>query len=150
MQKINFENKPSTNSPINGTNLNLLQDNVEDAIDEVTILDIYSTSETKTNKIWINNKPIYRKIIDVGNLPNNDYKAINHNIENIDELVNVSAIAVSSGGYYFNIPFVGTPGLFSSTRIGIRANSVNIQIASTTDASTYTAYAILEYTKTTD
>ena len=36
MQKINFEDKPSTNSPINGTNLNLLQDNVEDAIDEVS------------------------------------------------------------------------------------------------------------------
>lgn len=150
MQKINFENKPSTNSPINADNLNLLQDNVEDAIDEVTISDVYSTSETKTNKIWINNKPVYRKLIDIGNLPNNDYKQINHNIENIDELVNVNAIAVSSGGYYFNIPFIGTPGLFSNTQIGIRANSVNIQIASTTDASTYTAYAILEYTKTTD
>ena len=35
MQKINFENKPSTNSPINANNLNLLQDNVEDAINEV-------------------------------------------------------------------------------------------------------------------
>lgn len=34
MEKINFENYPSTNSPINGTNLNLLQDNVEDAINE--------------------------------------------------------------------------------------------------------------------
>lgn len=33
MQKINFENKPSTNTPINATNLNTLQDNVEDAID---------------------------------------------------------------------------------------------------------------------
>lgn len=29
MQKINFENKPSTNSPINADNLNLLQDNVD-------------------------------------------------------------------------------------------------------------------------
>lgn len=36
MQKINFENKPSLNSPINADNLNLLQDNVEDAIDEVS------------------------------------------------------------------------------------------------------------------
>lgn len=36
MQKINFENKPSTNSPINAINLNALQDNVEDAIDEVS------------------------------------------------------------------------------------------------------------------
>ena len=35
MQKINFENKPSTKSPINADNLNLLQDNVEDAINEV-------------------------------------------------------------------------------------------------------------------
>lgn len=33
MKKINFENKPSTNSPINATNLNLLQDNVEDEFD---------------------------------------------------------------------------------------------------------------------
>lgn len=36
MQKINFENKPSTNSPINATNLKALQDNVEAAIDEVS------------------------------------------------------------------------------------------------------------------
>ena len=36
MKKINFENKPSTVSPINATNLNALQDNVEDAIDEVS------------------------------------------------------------------------------------------------------------------
>lgn len=36
MKKINFEDKPSTNSPINADNLKLLQDNVEDAIDEVS------------------------------------------------------------------------------------------------------------------
>lgn len=32
MQKINFQNLPSTDTPINDTNLNLLQDNVETAI----------------------------------------------------------------------------------------------------------------------
>lgn len=36
MQKINFENKPDTSSPINASNLNLLQENVENAIDEVS------------------------------------------------------------------------------------------------------------------
>ena len=35
MQKINFENWPSTNSAINATNLNALQDNIEDAISEI-------------------------------------------------------------------------------------------------------------------
>lgn len=32
MVKINFENLPSTNTPLSAENLNLLQDNVEDAI----------------------------------------------------------------------------------------------------------------------
>jgi hypothetical protein len=32
MQKINFENLPSTNTPINATNLNAIQDNTESAI----------------------------------------------------------------------------------------------------------------------
>lgn len=150
MALIEFKNKPDTTTSINATNLNNNFSELNDKIENVEVTDIYSMSEVKTNKIWIDNKPIYRKIIDVGNLPNNDYKAIEHNIQNMDELVNVSAIAVSSGGYYFNIPFVGTPSIFSSTQIAIRANPVNIQIASTTDASTYTAYAILEYTKTTD
>ena len=35
MQKINFQNLPSTISPINDVNLNLLQDNVEDAITDL-------------------------------------------------------------------------------------------------------------------
>lgn len=33
MQKINFKDRPSKDTPINATNLNTLQDNVEDAID---------------------------------------------------------------------------------------------------------------------
>ena len=32
MEKINFENKPNTTTPINATNLNLLQDNAENDI----------------------------------------------------------------------------------------------------------------------
>lgn len=48
MNKINFENLPSTNTPLSAENLNLLQDNVEDAIDNVSIEldDEVSTSST--------------------------------------------------------------------------------------------------------
>lgn len=35
MQKINFENLPSTNTPINATNLNAIQNNTESAINSV-------------------------------------------------------------------------------------------------------------------
>ena len=39
------------------------------AIDEI-IVDKYSTNETKTNKIWIDGKPIYRKVF-VGKIEGN-------------------------------------------------------------------------------
>ena len=31
--------------------------------DYINKMDVYSTSETKTNKVWIDGKPIYRKVI---------------------------------------------------------------------------------------
>ena len=47
--------------------------------------DIYSTNETKTNKVWIDGKPIYRKTIFVRSLPNNaDPKEYSHNITNMN------------------------------------------------------------------
>lgn len=36
MEKIQFENLPSTNTPINADNLNLLQDNVENEFNNIT------------------------------------------------------------------------------------------------------------------
>lgn len=41
MNKINFENLPSTNTPINATNMNLLQDNVEDGINDIKAQVLY-------------------------------------------------------------------------------------------------------------
>lgn len=147
MALIEFKNDKTT--PLSPNNLNHNFDELNEKIENVEIADIYYTSEIKTNKIWIDDKPIYRKIVDIGNLPNNTYKTVEHNIENIDRLVSVSAIVVTSGGYYFNIPFVGTPTIFSNTQIALRANTTHIQVSSTTDTSNYTSYAILEYTKTT-
>lgn len=46
MEKINFENKPSTDSPINATNLNTMQDNVENGIN-----DVQANLENKINGI---------------------------------------------------------------------------------------------------
>lgn len=47
MKKINFENKPSTNSPINATNLKLLQDNVEN---DIGLLNNLNTTD-KSNSV---------------------------------------------------------------------------------------------------
>lgn len=50
MKKINFENLPSTNTPINATNLNLMQDNFEEAITAQDITDelVYPTEYSST------------------------------------------------------------------------------------------------------
>ena len=44
----------------------------------------YFTDEIDTGMKWIDGKPIYRKVINVGALPNNSEKTIAHNISNID------------------------------------------------------------------
>lgn len=55
MEKINFENKPSTNTPINATNLNLLQDNIEDEFDikDAEIGDLNSLNTTDKSNLVI-------------------------------------------------------------------------------------------------
>ena len=54
MEKINFENKPSTNTPINATNLNQLQTNVENAITENTNAITENTNAITENTNAIN------------------------------------------------------------------------------------------------
>ena len=64
-------NEVNSNSNDNVTNIGNLEDlettnknNLVSAINEVNSKkDVYSTNEVKTNKVWIDNRPIYRKVI---------------------------------------------------------------------------------------
>lgn len=58
MEKINFENYPSTQTPINGTNLNLLQNNVEDDIGLLSNLNTTDKSNLVNAINEANNKTI--------------------------------------------------------------------------------------------
>ena len=44
----------------------------------------YSTDEVETGMYWIDGKPIYRKVINCGALPNNAAKDTAHNIQNLE------------------------------------------------------------------
>ena len=57
MEKINFENKPSTNTPINATNLNQLQTNVENAITENTNAINGVSTNLGGTILWTNSNP---------------------------------------------------------------------------------------------
>lgn len=69
MEKINFVNKPNTDTPINADNLNLLQDNVEESIDSLenningTIL--YEDAEGTIENITLSDYVTNYKIIDI-------------------------------------------------------------------------------------
>ena len=113
-------------------------------------LRIYSTIETKIGT-WIDGKPIYRKVINVGKLTQQNNNFYNHNITNLGQIVDARAIGYD-GTQYYPIPFAAVSSMFSNKNVGLRVSStqVSIGVGVTTDFQSHSAIVILEYTKTTD
>lgn len=108
----------------------------------------YSTSEVKTNATWIDGKPIYKKTIDFGSLPNNSTKNVAHGISNLGDVIDIRGTAKSSWGTH-QLPLV-----FSGSDVNyitnVSVNATNISMSNSADRSGFTAYVTLWYTKTTD
>lgn len=108
----------------------------------------YSENETICG-VWLD-KPLYRKVIDIGYLPDNSYTTTNHNISNILTITRVIGVAIrNSDKDTLPIPYV-TFNANNNGGITIYANDTSITIGTTTDRSAYNGYIVLEYTKTTD
>lgn len=108
--------------------------------------DIYSTNEVKTNKVWIDGKPVYRTVY-TGNLSDG---AKAHGLSNF-EIRNIEGCFKNTRtNNYFKIPSV-RPN-YSNYEIGIYTTDTNIEFDIGTAVDTqYIAYeVILEYTKTAD
>ena len=138
-------------TPLSANNLNQLQTNIYDYVDDEIegITDIYSTTETLTNKISDNGKPIYRKVFR-GYLTGGEgtTQSIAHGISNVDEFTLKEGFANSSaGGQKYPIPMY-----FNSTNyISLRLSNENIYFNSTPTQFTNQPFRLtLEYTKTTD
>lgn len=121
--------------------------NVVGAINEVYNNNIFSTSEKIIGK-WINNKSIYRKVIDFGALPNNTAKQVNHNISDIDMITRIYGIGYISGHTRsYPIPLM-YKGADSNYNVEILVTKQYVEMTSNTDRSNVFAYVVLEYTKT--
>ena len=105
----------------------------------------YSTTE-KVVGTW-NNKPLYRKVIECGALPNNANKDVAHNIQNLGITTKCNGMAVrTSDSRALTIPD-STP----SAEISCGVTNTNVYITTHNDRSTFNnSFLILEYTKTTD
>ena len=123
------------------------QENVlNDAKNYINSANSYSTDEVKTGGKWIDGKPIYRKTIYCGALPNNTYKNVNHNITNLDIIIKCYGEARGS-----------TARIVLPNASAIPANAIEIYldgeyvvIQTGNDRSGYNGYVTVEYTKTTD
>lgn len=128
------------------SNLNTTdQTNIVNAINEVNQNQInsntYSTTETVVGK-WINNKPIYRKVINSYGTTG-DNVAIPHNIVHFKQLVNYCLIAGDSG-----LSYVSNNNLYDLWINTVDTNNINMKIAGA--YNNWQIYIILEYLKTTD
>lgn len=133
-----------------GKILNLFSNSDKDtySCDYLNNNDTYSTDEIKTNKRWIDGKPIYRKVVNTGILPNTNSIAIPHNISNIDNILSTKGWAYrSTDRIFLNLP----SATYDKTAISCYSSKTNIIIVTYNDRSTFkVSYVTVEYTKTTD
>lgn len=131
---------------------NSISQNTSDIVDvqqDITNLEngnVYSTNEVKTNKTWIDGKPIYRKVLVINNLPNNTSTSYAHSISNIDLIYIEKAFWSLSDGACGPIPQY----VASSEVTSVYVNKTNVVITANVNYSTRKGYVVLEYTKTTD
>lgn len=110
------------------------------------VADKYSTTEQVIGT-WIDNKPIYRKVIECGSLPNASNKDVAHNIQNLGTTIKCNGMAVrTSDSRALTIPD-STP----SAEIVCGVSNTNVYITTQNDRSSFNnSFLIIEYTKTTD
>lgn len=106
----------------------------------------YSTSEQRVGT-WTNGKPVYKKTVDTGALPNNTSKRVSHGISNLDIVVSLSGSA-KGGTTQITLPFTDTT---ASSSVGVYVAGDYIRIFTDSNRSDFTtSHVTLYYTKTTD
>lgn len=112
----------------------------------------YSTTETLTNKVFVDGKPIYRKLYYLSSLPNTSETSINIDIANLGWVVELYGSARNNNDYYNAFPLnVSRPDSATNTIgvwLGRDGNTPVIKVRTGGDRTNMEAYIILEYTKT--
>ena len=150
---ITFNNKTTLNSQPDIANENKVtasdMNEIKSNVNEIINGEVYSTSEVKTNKVWIDNKPIYRKVVDLGSLGTQTQISYGNQIDTI----------TSFGGYLYqdnggNMPLIEyTSSLWRAITYAITSHhtmNVLINRSNTSAWSDWKLKIVIEYTKTTD
>lgn len=115
-------------------------------VDWTTMAGPYSTTEQKTPFTWIDGKPIYKKTVTIGSLPNSGSKSVAHGITNLGLVVKAEGFASESGGVRVTFPFASVSAV--GDQIAMRFEATNVVIITGTNRSSFSGYVTLWYTKT--
>lgn len=113
------------------------------------------TQEEQTIGTWIDGKPIYRKVVVLTSFTTGE-TVINHNISNIDKVINVSGFALRRSGECEMLPTIVPPNIQSDFQISIYdINNTRFRMylgryTTVSNTALTNMYIIFEYTKTTD
>lgn len=142
MEKITFVN--NSEPYLSAENLNQLQTNIENAIKET-----YSTTEVKTNKIWVDGKLIYRKAIPITMQSSAEQKNYDIGISDLNSICNFYGIIYNQTNSTRPLPFIDANDITNNIRMDIQ-NGTTLIITTGVGWSGYTGYVVIEYTKTTE
>lgn len=118
-----------------------------DAVPATSGVDTLSTAETPTNKRWIDGRIIYRKVINVGALPNTATKSTAHGLPSGFMLTDITGVTWQ-GGTGLHLPLPYTDPSVVSGGIALLTDSTNVNVVTGSNRTTFvTTYVVLEYVK---
>ena len=145
---LNTANAANGKADTNASDITAIQGNISEINSSITNINDnlehlkdYSSNEAIIG-LWIDGKPLYRKIFNYGQLPNNSSVGKAHNIP-IDTPISVKGTVKTRSGKY-NTWTIPSPNIF------IDLSQTEVYIATNSDRSNLDGLVIIEYTKTTD
>ena len=124
---------------------NQVETNASD-IQKINDAEVYSTNEIKTNKIWIDGKPIYRKVFDLGIIPSDGAMTYSTNLNNVSIKKIDGYVYDSSDTVVQPINYISQSSTSIIETITIN-NGSQIRLRTKGPFTNIKAYVVLEYTK---
>ena len=126
-----------------------LNSTILETINQIENIGEYSETEKRIGT-WINGKPLYRKVIDFGKLPNSTNKGVAHNIINLGMVTHLYGMAYNSSDTTQAYPLPFTTASNISGSIALASDETYVVIITGINRTNYFAYVVIEYTKNTD
>ena len=152
---VNYIIKVTQSSPVQAQIVGTYTESAIDGYSCNYINDIsteeYSTNEIKTNKVWVDGKPIYRKVLNIpkSSIAGSGNQTYSHGISNINEWTEVKGKVYRGNGVANDIPWV-TSATWTTQFNDFTSANIGVSLGSDIYSNATGMKIILEYTKTTD